>query len=190
MNSSIFLFIIMLSLLSLPLIVIKPLYQDFNVILKLSSVFMISWAILGFFYWISHSHGKANKWKLLATFSWKFPLFLSISMGLGLHNALAVIEGYVGKKSAFIRTPKFNIQEKSDKWEDNKYNVKKVGLLTYFEGLLLFYFLFAFKLAIEYQDYGMMPLLLFLIIGYGIVFFSSIFHWKRSSKTVSYGQAF
>jgi hypothetical protein len=111
-------------------------------------------------------------------------------MGLGLHNALAVIEGYVGKKSAFIRTPKFNIQEKSDKWEDNKYNVKKVGLLTYFEGLLLFYFLFAFKLAIEYQDYGMMPLLLFLIIGYGIVFFSSIFHWKRSSKTVSYGQAF
>ena len=190
MNSSIFLFIITLSLLSLPLILIKPLYQEFNFILKLSSIFMLSWAILGFFYWISHSYGKKNKWNLLLNFFWKFPLFLSISMGLGLHNALAVFEGYIGKKSPFVRTPKFNIQEKSDKWENNKYNVKKIGVLTYFEGLLLLYFLFTFEVAIEYQDYGMMPLLLFLIIGYGIVFFSSIHHWKRSSKTVSYGQAF
>ncbi|MEO9532069.1 MAG: cellulose synthase family protein [Crocinitomicaceae bacterium] len=190
MNSSIFLFIITLSLLSLPLILVKPLYTEFDLILKLSSIFMLSWAILGLFYWVSFSYGKPKKTKLIGAFFWKFPLFLSISMGLGLHNALAVIEGYVGKKSPFIRTPKFNIQGKSDKWENNKYNVKKVGLLTYFEGLLLLYFIFTFKVAIEYQDFGMMPLLLFLIVGYGTVFFSSIFHWKRSSKTVSYGQAY
>jgi len=111
-------------------------------------------------------------------------------MGLGLHNTLAVIEGYIGKKSPFIRTPKFNIHEKGDKWENNKYNVKKIGILTYFEGLLLAYFIFAFKIAIEFLDFGMMPLLLFLIVGYGTVFFSSIFHKKRSSKSMSYGQAY
>jgi cellulose synthase/poly-beta-1,6-N-acetylglucosamine synthase-like glycosyltransferase len=190
MNSSIFLFILTLSLLSLPLILVKPLYPEFDFILKLSAIFMISWVILGLFYWVSYSYNKQNKMQLLGSFIWKFPLFLSISMGLGLHNALAVFEGYIGKKSPFIRTPKFNIQEKGDKWENNKYNVKKVGILTYFEGILFLYFVFAFEKAIEYADYGMMPLLLFLIVGYGVVFFSSIFHWKKSSKTVSYGQAF
>ena len=190
MNSSIFLFILLMSLLSLPLIIIKPIYIEYDFILKLSSLFMISWFILALFYWVSYSYNSKNKVALLKSFLWKFPLFLSISMGLALHNALAVIEGYIGKKSPFIRTPKFNIQDKTDKWEGNKYNVKKIGLLTYFEGILLCYFLYAFKVAIEYQDFGIMPLLLFLVAGYGIVFFSSIFHWKRSSKILSYGQAF
>lgn len=190
MNSSIFLFILLMSLLSLPLIIIKPLYGEYDFILKLSSLFMISWFILAIFYWVSYSYDKKNKLYLMKSFIWKFPLFLSISMGLALHNALAVFEGYIGKKSPFIRTPKFNIQDKSDKWEGNKYNVKKISALTYFEGMLLCYFLYSFKVAIEYQDFGIMPLLLFLIAGYGIVFFSSIFHWKRSSKIMSYGQAF
>ncbi|MFT4602226.1 MAG: cellulose synthase/poly-beta-1,6-N-acetylglucosamine synthase-like glycosyltransferase [Arenicella sp.] len=190
MNSSIFFCILTLSLLTLPLILVKPLFPQYDFILKLSAIFMISWAILAVFYWVSYSYGQKNKLKLLMSFIWKFPLFLSISMGLGLHNALAVFEGYIGKKSAFVRTPKFNIKDKSDKWENNKYNVKKVGIHTYVEGLLFLYFVFSFKIAIEYSDFGMMPLLVFLMVGYGIVFFSSILHWKRSSKTVSYGQAF
>lgn len=190
MNSSIFVFILLMSLLSLPLIIIKPLYEEFDFILKLSSLFMLSWLILAIFYWVSYSYNSKSKRLLIGSFIWKFPLFLSISMGLGLHNALAVFEGYIGKKSPFVRTPKFNIQDKSDKWEANKYNVKKIGIMTYLEGILLCYFIYVFKVAIEYGDFGMMPLLIFLIGGYGIVFISSIFHWKRSSKTVSYEQAY
>jgi cellulose synthase/poly-beta-1,6-N-acetylglucosamine synthase-like glycosyltransferase len=190
MNSTIFLFIMALSMLSLPLIIVKAEYLEMNWLLNLSSIFMISWFILGLFYWVSYSYNKENKWKIFGSFIWKFPLFLSISMGLGLHNSLAVIEGYIGKKSPFIRTPKFNINKKGDKWENNKYNVKKIGVMTYFEGILLVYFVFAFKVSIEFLDFGMMPLLLFLIAGYGTVFFSSIFHKKRSSKSINYGQAY
>jgi hypothetical protein len=36
------------------------------------------------------------------------PFFLSLSMGLSLHNALAVLEGYGNRKTPFVRTPKFN----------------------------------------------------------------------------------
>jgi cellulose synthase/poly-beta-1,6-N-acetylglucosamine synthase-like glycosyltransferase len=190
MNSSIFFFILAISLLSLPIILVRAEYSEFNYLFQLSGFFMISWLILGLFYWVSHSHSKENKWKTFKDFAWKFPLFLSISMGLGLHNALAVFEGYIGKKSPFVRTPKFNVQQKGDKWENNKYNVKKVSLLTYFEGILLLYFLFTLRTAIEFGDFGMIPLLLFLIVGYGTVFISSIFHWKRTTKTVAYGQAY
>jgi cellulose synthase/poly-beta-1,6-N-acetylglucosamine synthase-like glycosyltransferase len=190
MNSSVFIFIMAISLLTLPLILVKSGFSEYKPIFQLAAFFMISWLILALFYWVSHSYNKKNKWKSFKEFLWKFPLFLSISMGLGLHNALAVVEGYIGKKSPFIRTPKFNIQDKNDRWESNKYNVKKVGLMTYFEGLLLIYFLVGLRVAFEFEDYAMIPLLLFLIIGYGTVFFSSIFHWKRTSKTVSYGQAY
>ncbi|MEX1001974.1 MAG: cellulose synthase family protein [Crocinitomicaceae bacterium] len=190
MNSTIFLFILAISLLTFPLILIKPAHPEFHFLFTIAAIFMISWFILALFYWISYSHGKSNKWKLFKEFVWKFPLFLSISMGLGLHNALAVIEGYIGKKSPFIRTPKFNIRDKSDKWENNKYSTKKVGLLTYIEAAFFLYFIFTLKIAIDYQDYGMIPLLAFLIVGYGTVFFSSIFHWKRSVKTYHYGEAY
>ncbi|MCB9222970.1 MAG: glycosyltransferase [Crocinitomicaceae bacterium] len=190
MNSSVFLFIMLMSLLSVPLILVKSEYQSLTFLFRLSSVFMSSWFILAFFYWISYSYGKSNKGQLFLDFLWKFPLFLSISMGLSLHNALAVFEGYIGKKSPFIRTPKYNIQDKKDRWENNKYNVKKVGLLTYFEGLLLIYFIIGLRLAIELGTYGLIPLLMFLIVGYATVFFSSIFHWKRSAKAVSYEQAY
>lgn len=190
MNSSIFLAILTLSLLSLPVILVKPLYTEYAWLLKLSSVFMISWFILGLFYWVSYTYDSADKWQKLKTFYWKFPLFLCISMGLSLHNAIAVFEGYIGKKSPFIRTPKFNIQEKSDKWESNKYNVKKISLLTYFEGLILLYFIYSLIVSILYLDFSMTPLLIFLTIGYSIVFFSSIFHVKKTAKTLSYENAF
>jgi hypothetical protein len=34
--------------------------------------------------------------------------------GISLSNALAVTEGWMDKKSAFIRTPKFNITDKGN----------------------------------------------------------------------------
>lgn len=190
MNSSIFFFILLMSLISLPLILVKSYYPEYDILFAVSSFFMLSWFILAVFYWVSHQSEDQSNWALFRSFLWKFPFFLSISMGLSLHNSIAVIEGWIGRKTPFIRTPKFNIQNKSDKWENNKYNVKKVGALTYLEGILLIYFIVGLQVSIENHVYSLIPLLLFLIVGYGTVFFSSIFHWKRSSKTVSYGQAY
>ena len=179
MNSSVFIFIFLMSIISLPLIIIKPEYQEYNYILNLAGFFMISWLILALFYWTSFKNNSKGN---LFIFITRFLGFLSVSMGLSLHNAIAVTEGYLGKKSPFIRTPKFNINSGSDDWEANKYIVKKITPLTYFEGGMLVYFVYTFKVAIDYNDFGMMPLLLFLIFGYGFVFFNSIIHVKKATK--------
>jgi len=39
-------------------------------------------------------------------FAWLFPLFLAFSVGLSLHNAVAVVDGWSGRASPFVRTPK------------------------------------------------------------------------------------
>lgn len=175
MNSSIFIVILIMSILSLPLIKIKPLYPEYYMLIQLTSFFMVSWFILGVFYWVSfRQYTKGNFFVFLSHFLG----FLAVSMGLSLHNALAVFEGYIGRKTPFVRTPKFNIEEAND-WKENKYVVKKISPLTIFEGVMLLYFIYAFKIAFEYHDYGMMPMLAFLIFGYGFVFFSSVIHLNK-----------
>lgn len=184
MNSTVFVFVFLMSLLALPMILIKPNYPEFFILFRIATFFMISWFILAMFYWISYTYNKEKKWTVLFEFLWKFPLFLAVSMGMSLHNSLAVIEGYIGRKTPFVRTPKFNINHKTDKWENNAYSVKKVGTLTYFEGILLIYFIQSLIVAILYLEKGLIPLLALLVIGYGIVFFSSLIHKNRASRAL------
>jgi hypothetical protein len=69
-------------------------------------------------------------------------------MGLSLHNAVAVIEGFTGKKSSFVRTPKFAISGKtSGTWKDKKYRAIKVSPLTLLEFTLFLYFSFGIYYA-------------------------------------------
>ena len=95
-------------------------------------------------------------------------------MGLSLHNGLAVLEGLLGKKTPFIRTPKFNIQAKSDSWKKNVYLSNKVTLVTLLEGLLCVYFIAGGGLGVYLRDFTLIVFHLMLAVGYGAVFFQSI----------------
>lgn len=178
MNSSVFLMIFAMGLLSLPVIHAKNVL-DGHIIIQISSVFMVSWLILGLFYYTSF---KQNSNKSFGTFLINFTCFLSVSMGLSLHNAVAVMEGYIGRKTPFVRTPKFNVIEGAENWKSNIYATKKISPITYIEGLMILYFLYAFRVAITYNDYAMIPFLLFLIFGYSFVFFSSFIHLNKIIK--------
>lgn len=107
-----------------------------------------------------------------------FLTFFSIAMGFSLHNSIAVLEGHFGKRSDFIRTPKFNINSLKDSWKDNKYLNKNISLNVIFEGLLMLYFAFgmysAFVVGDQGGDFGLFPFHLMLFLGFGYVFFKSI----------------
>ena len=182
MNSSIFPIIFLMSLLTLPLILIKPLYPEYYYLIQIPGFFMISWLILAVFYWVSYTKNKTGNF---ISFLTHFIGFLSVSMGLSLHNSLAVFEGYIGKKTPFIRTPKFNI-ETTKNWAQNKYIVKKINPLTIFEGGMLIYLMYTLYVAITYRDFGMIPMLLFLIFGYSYVFFNSIIHLNKIKRKASF----
>jgi len=96
-----------------------------------------------------------------------------VSMGLALNNSVAVIEGYLGIKSSFVRTPKFNINVKSE-FKGNKYDKKSLSIINIGEGILFATFLFTAVNRAIYGDLGMVPFHLMLAFGYGLVFFHSI----------------
>jgi hypothetical protein len=107
-----------------------------------------------------------------------FFTFFSVAMGFSVHNSIAVLEGHFGKKSEFIRTPKFNISNLKESWKDNKYLTKNISPNVIIEGILMLYFAFgmysAFVVGDQGGDFGLFPFHLMLFLGFGFVFFKSL----------------
>jgi cellulose synthase/poly-beta-1,6-N-acetylglucosamine synthase-like glycosyltransferase len=180
-NSSVFVFILILSLLSLPVLHIKDSFSDLNFFIQVGAFFLSSTVFLAFYYWNAFRDKTGNFFKDLIRFIARFFQFLTVSMALSLSNAVAVIEGYLGIKSSFVRTPKFNVLNKGE-FKGNKYDKKSISLITLGEGLLMVLFGGTAINRAIYGDLGMVPFHLMLAIGYGLVFFYTIGELRTQKK--------
>lgn len=172
-NSSVFMFILIMSLLSLVVLHIKDSFSDLNYIIQFGSIFIISTVFLVYYYWLAFRDKTENTVKSFFRFIGRFFQFLTVSLGLSLSNTVAVLEGYMGIKSSFVRTPKFNVLSKVE-FKGNKYDKKSISLITIGEGLMMVIFAFTAINRASFGDLGMVPFHLMLAIGYGLVFFYSI----------------
>ena len=105
-------------------------------------------------------------------------------MGLSLSNMVAVIEGYMGIKSSFVRTPKFNVAVKSE-FKGNKYDKKSLSIVNLMEGFLFVVFAFTTINRAIYGDLGMVPFHLMLSIGFGLVFFYGVAEIRQANRGAS-----
>ncbi len=178
LNSTMFLSIFTVAILSIPMLYIKNEYAHLRVYFYFMSFFVISTIIFFVCYWFMYRQIYGSGFKKFFSYIGMFFTFFSIAMGFSLHNSIAVIEGHIGKRSEFIRTPKFNISSLKDSWKGNKYLRKKLSLNVVVEGLLMLYFAFglysAFIVGDQGGDFGLFPFHLMLFIGFGYVFFKSL----------------
>ncbi len=179
LNSSMFLNVFIVAVLSIPMLYIKNEYASLKNYFYMMSFFVISSLIFFICYWQMYKRMYGNGLLKFFNFIGMFFTFFSIAMGFSLHNSIAVLEGHFGKKSEFVRTPKFNIKNLKDGWKNNKYIKKKPSINVIAEGILVFYFAFgmfsAFIVGDQGGDFGLFPFHLMLFIGFGYVFFKSIF---------------
>ncbi len=178
MSSSAYLAILILGLLSVPTLL---LLDTVHVNMKYFWMFVIGLPTLA---WISFVANRDTMWigksflYQISTFLVSFPVFLSLSMGLSLHNSIAVLQGYAGKKGAFVRTPKYNILQRQDTFKKH-YGAARISVTTIFEGILTLYFLAAILFGILEGQMLFLIYHLMLMIGFGTVFFYSIIHLRR-----------
>lgn len=130
---------------------------------------------------VGNAWPKESRIKMLVKFIFLFPIFLSLSMGLSLHNSIAVLQGLVGKKSAFIRTPKFNIKTITDKLNSHSYIQKKISKITILEGLFALYFIIGLIGSIYAESYYFILFHALLAMGYSTIFILSIKHLSIKS---------
>ncbi|WP_431133823.1 cellulose synthase family protein [Psychroserpens mesophilus] len=178
LNSTMFLNVFIVAVLSIPMLYIKNEYAHLRFYFYFMSFFVMSTVIFFICYWFMYKQIYGSGFKNFFSYISMFFTFFSIAMGFSLHNSIAVLEGHVGKRSEFVRTPKFNISTIKDSWKGNKYLIKKLSPHVILEGILMLYFGFglysAFIVGDQGGDFGLFPFHLMLFLGFGYVFFKSL----------------
>ncbi|WP_167898282.1 cellulose synthase family protein [Wenyingzhuangia aestuarii] len=203
LNSTMFLNVFIVGVLSVPMLYIKNYFEDFKGYFIAMSFFAISTLIFFICYWYMYKNvQKKSGLKGFIQYTRTFFTFFSVAMGLSLNNTGAVIEGHRRKRSDFVRTPKFNIKS-IDGWKKNIYMRKKPSKNVIYEGILTIYFFFGIVSAWLVRDignnhlktysekcwFGLLPcdawyvpfdsgLIIFhvmLFLGFGFIFYKSVF---------------
>lgn len=176
LNSSINIFILFTAILSVPLLYMKAAVWTDHWVFNLILVFLMGFLGIAVFYMIAQIREEGSTTKGLKSFAVLFPSFLSLSMGLSLHNAIAAVRGLMGERTAFVRTPKLNLIDQADNWKLKKYNPAQVDLGGVGEVLLSLYFLVGIGIAIKYNEYGLLPFHLLLFLGFMAIGFYTLKH--------------
>lgn len=174
LSSFVFIAVLLLALLSVPALMVQVTLPLYGKLYMLMSFFILSLISLGIFYYFSMHRRYPDILSCLGHFIPMFPVFLALSMGISLHNGIAALEGVLGFKSPFIRTPKFNVSAPNQSWKKNIYTRKTISLMTLFELFLAFYFLGGVFTGIYFSNYGMLPFHLMLFAGFGTVSFYTV----------------
>ncbi|MDF4220681.1 MULTISPECIES: cellulose synthase family protein [Maribacter] len=174
LNSSMFLCVFLVALLSIPSLYIKNTYGHLDWVFSLLSLFTVSTIILFVCYWFTYKSIQGSGFNNFVDYIRIFFTFFSVALGFSLHNTIAVIEGHMGKRSEFVRTPKFNISTLKQSWKGNKYLAKKLSPNMILEFALMIYFMFGMYSAIPLNDFGLFPFHFMLFLGFGFVFFKSL----------------
>lgn len=175
LNSSVYLFIWLSLFISVPLLWIMDHYlsrASYNY-LSVFIVATLATAIVFFIALYSRSNDK-HSGRLFIYYFLLFPAFLAINLGLSFHNAVAVIRGWVGQQTPFVRTPKYNLHNSANKQIVGKYLSGKLQAGTLLEGLLIIYFAAGLYLGIYYENYGMLLVHVLAVLGFSYVFYQSI----------------
>ena len=170
LNSSFFLIVLLMGILSIPLLFLlkEPAYSE---IFSVMAFFIISPLIFFITYYSAYKELHKNERFTFFKFTGLFFTFFSIAMGLSLHNSVAILEGHFGKKSEFIRTPKFNLS--SDAGTTLKSPVK-VNIQLMLEILLMLLFAFGIFSAFRLGSYSLLPFHLMMFFGFSYVVLTSL----------------
>jgi cellulose synthase/poly-beta-1,6-N-acetylglucosamine synthase-like glycosyltransferase len=174
LSSSIFIFVFIIGVFSVPMMF---LLQPLEINTSKLTIFMISLLSIIVVYFVANvciAWPRQNIFWMIIKFILLFPIFLALSMGLAFHNSLAVIQGFLGKQSPFVRTPKYGVTQKNDNVIQTKYFSKKMEWVSLGEGILSVYFFAAVYVGIQYDMQEFVTFHILLAIGYLILFMYAI----------------
>ena len=162
-------FILIAALLNLPVMLVK-LTGEYDTIFKFMSLFIFAF-ISSFLFYLYSQKDVYPDWQNRMIY---FPVFLAGSMGFSVNNTKAVFEGLIGKKSEFVRTPKYKITGKQESWQGKKYVNKKLSFSTYIEAFMAVYCFVGVVIAIGTAQIAAVPFQLMFFGGFATVSYLSI----------------
>ena len=154
--SSVFLAMLLVTLLSVPLAFVKNSFIEWDYVHVGMAFFASTLALCAVYYRSRGARVRSLRGKL--GFIAMLVLFLVLMLGLALHNGVAVLRGWLGQRTAFVRTPKYGALRDAGGWAVTAYARKAPSRIVLGEAALLLYLGLGIVRAIEIQDYGFVPI--------------------------------
>ncbi len=174
-----YLLILALSLLMYPALVVRIQMGWKSLFILDLLCFILSVVPISLFYLVSQHRARQSLRSLFI----HIPLLMSLGIGLSINNGKAVLEALFGHKTAFIRTPKFNITSRSDSWKQKKYRAILYYRQVMIELFFALYSLSAIIFAVLFSVYTSLPFLLLFFCGFSYVSYLSIQQQLRKPLT-------
>ena len=176
-NNIVFPFILLAGILNVPLIFIKQ-QGGHDLYFAMMSVFVLAFIGSFLFYMLSQKAVYPDWRRRLLL----FPLFMAGSMGFAVNNSRAVFEALFRKRSEFVRTPKYRIEDKKDSWLEKKYVPLKLDWSVLIEIALAVYCFFGVISSLYYLEIAAVPFQLLYCLGFSFVSVLSIKHAIEARK--------
>jgi cellulose synthase/poly-beta-1,6-N-acetylglucosamine synthase-like glycosyltransferase len=177
-NNIVFPFILLAGILNVPMVYIKQkgLHEQYFLFM---SVFVLAF-IASFLLYLFSQRAVYTDWRRRILL---FPLFMAGSMGFAVNNSRAVFEALFKRRSEFVRTPKYRIEQKKDSWRaKRKYTQAKLDWVVLAEALLALYCLFGVVSSIYFLEIAAIPFQLLYFLGFSFVSWLSIKHVLDARK--------
>jgi glycosyltransferase involved in cell wall biosynthesis len=173
-----YLLVLLLSVLAYPALVIR-ITMGWRTLLLCDLIFFLGSTLPVGLYYIISQREVNERWRGTIFY---LPVLMALGIGLCVNNGRAVMEALAGHKTAFLRTPKFRIEGKSDSWKHKKYRGYTKAASIVIEMALGCYFLIAIVFAARFEVYASMPFLLMFCGGFFYVALLSLFQGRGGSK--------
>ncbi|MDR3668086.1 MAG: glycosyltransferase family 2 protein [Ignavibacteriaceae bacterium] len=170
-SNLVFPFILLAAILNVPLIFIKN-SGSHEAYFAVMSIFVLAFVSSFMFYLYSQRDIRTDWRKKIVL----FPLFMAGSMGFAVNNSRAVIEGLLSRKSEFVRTPKFNVEDGKSTAAVKKYGNRKIGLSVYVELMMAVYCLIGICSSLYFLEIAALPFQILFFSGFAFVSLTSIKH--------------
>jgi cellulose synthase/poly-beta-1,6-N-acetylglucosamine synthase-like glycosyltransferase len=178
-NNLVFPFILLAAILNVPLIFIKN-SGPHEAYFAVMSLFVLAFISSFLFYLYSQKDIRTDWRKKIVL----FPLFIAGSMGFAVNNSRAVFEGLMNRKSEFVRTPKFKVENSKDTLKGNKYLAKKkIDMMAMVELIMAIYCLIGIVSSIYFLEIAALPFQILFFTGFAFVSFTSIKHSLVKTKS-------
>lgn len=119
-------------------------------------------SIIAFYLTAQAGYLKQSIWKRIAV----IPILMAIGIGLCINNCRAILGALFSHRTTFVRTPKYAVESRSDRWKHRKNYRVKVTPYFLIELFFLVYLFWVAGLSIMYHAYHLMPFLAIFIVGF------------------------
>lgn len=114
-------------------------------------------------------------------------ILLFFATGISVNNTIAVFDAILSKKNEFLRTPKFGVVKRSDRWRDKDY-VLPFNRTTLLEIFFSLYGCLSAFICIYSGSISFLPIILLQTIGLIYVTYLSIVDSRKKLPTMSKGR--